>query len=112
MDVDHNIAFNIQKILENPVTQLRGQNLQEADGSKLFAHAEILCAAEQEGAGGNVILCGQPGPGQIFPAESKRLRRVHAQNVMENPEPFLPVQHLGADTQPFEVVEDVRFNAL
>ena len=36
MDVDHNIAFNIQKILENPVTQLRGQNLQEADGSKLF----------------------------------------------------------------------------
>ena len=31
--------------------------------------------------------------------------------AMENPEPFLSVQHLGADAQPFEVVEDVRFNA-
>ena len=30
---------------------------------------------------------------------------------MENPEPLLSVQHLGADAQPFEVVEDVRFNA-
>ena len=112
MDVDQNVAFNIQKVLENPVTQLRCQNLQETDGSELLAHAEILRPVKEEGAGGNVILGGQPGAGQIFPAESKRLRRVHAQNVMENPKPLLSVQHLGADAQPFEVVEDVRFNSL
>ena len=112
MDVDHNVAFNIQKVLENPVTQLRCQNLQETDGSELLTHAEILRPVKEERAGGNIVLGGQPGAGQIFPPESKRLRCIHAENVMENPEPFLPVQHLGADTQPFEVVEDVRFNAL
>ena len=112
MDIDHNVAFNIQKVLENPVTQLRCQNLQEADRRELLTHAEILCPVKEERTGGNVILGGQPGAGQIFPAESKRLRRVHAENVMENPKPLLSVQHLGADAQPFEVVEDVRFNAL
>ena len=112
MDVDHDIAFNIQKVLENPVTQLRCQNLQETDGSELLAHTEILRPVKEERAGGNIVLGGQPGAGQIFPPESKRLRCIHAENVMENPEPFLSGQHLGADTQPFEVAEDVRFNAL
>ena len=68
-------------------------------------------SSEGKGAGGDVVLGGQAGTGQVLPAEQKRLRGVHAQNVMAYPEPFLTRKHLSADTEPLEVVENVRLDS-
>ena len=112
MEIHNDVAFNVQEILQNTVTEFRSQNLQEADGGKLLAHPEIFCPVEQEGTGGNEILGGQAGSGKPVPGKIKRLKAVHAENVMENFEPVMAVQHFRCNAQSFEVVDDIRFDSL
>lgn len=112
MEIHNDVALNIQEILQNTVTEFRSQNLQKADGGKLLAHPEIFCPVEQEGAGGNEVLGGQAGSGKPVPGKIKRLKAVHAENVMENFEPVMAVQHFRCNAQSFEVVDNIRFDPL
>ena len=112
MEIHNDVALNVQEVLQNTVTEFRSQNLQEADGGKLLAHPEVLCPVEQEGTGGNEILGGQAGSGKPVPGKMKRLKAVHAENVMENFEPVMAVQHFRCNAQSFEVVDDIRFDPL
>ena len=48
VQADDQAAFHIQKIRQHTVIQLRGENLQEADGPVLLTHAELLAGAELE----------------------------------------------------------------
>ena len=112
MEIHNDVAFNVQEVLQNTVTEFRGQNLQKADGGKLLAHPEILCPVEQEGTRGNKILGGQAGSGKPVPGKMKRLKAVHTENVMENFEPVMSVQHFRCNAQSFEVVDNIRFDSL
>ena len=52
----HKTGLHIQKIRQNTVIQLRGQNLEEGHRAKLPAHAEGLAARKFQGRGGNEVF--------------------------------------------------------
>ena len=112
MQADNQVGFHIQKIGQHPVIQLWGQNLYEADGSVLLAHAELLAGAELKGAGGDKVLGGQAAGGQPVPGKAKWFRLVHVEDTMQLGKPRLSVQRFRRHAQPLEVIENVGLNAL
>ena len=111
MQIHNDVAFNIQEVFENTITQFRGKNLKIADGCVLLAHHKVPCRFEVERTGGDEVLGGQTGGSQPVPRETERLHGVHAEDVMEYLEPFMAIQHLCADAHSLEIVNKIGFNA-
>ena len=111
MQIYDNVALNFQEVLQNSITELRSQDLQETDGSILLTHHEIPGSFEVERAGCNEILGRKAGGSQPIPRETERLRCVHAEDVMEYPESFVAVQHLRAYAHSLKVVNDIGLDA-
>ena len=109
MDGNHQIALHIQEVFQNLVTELRCQDLEKADPAELFPHAKIPGTVKVKGAGSNKVFGAQTGFVEPFPVKEKGLRGVHAQNVMEHPEPLLTGEGFSHNPHAFEIVQDVRF---
>ncbi len=103
-------GFHIQKIGEDAVAELRGEDLQEAGTAAFAANAEALAGSELKGIRGDKIFDRQPGGSQPVPGEQERLLFVDVQHVVHEPEPVMAVQRLRRNAQPLEVVENIRFD--
>ena len=112
MQADNQVGFHIQKISQHPVIQFWGQNLYEADGSVLLAHAELLAGAELKGAGGDKVLGGQAAGGEPVPLKPEQQLLVHVEDTMQLGKPRLSVQRFRRHAQPLEVIENIGLNAL
>ncbi|MPM64342.1 hypothetical protein SDC9_111228 [bioreactor metagenome] len=112
MHGDDQAAFHIEKISQHSVVQLRREDLQKADRASFVSHAEQIAAFELKGAGSDKILDGEAGGGQPVPRKAERLRCVHLENVVQQPEALRAVQRSGGDAEALEIVEDVDLDAL
>ena len=112
MEIDDDAALHIQEVRQHTVIQFRSQDLNEADGTHLLAHAEVLSGAELKGAGGDKVLGGQPGGGQPVPGEPERLLFVHTENIVHDAQTLMAVQGERRHAQTLEVVEKVGFDTL
>ncbi len=78
----------------------------------LTPHAKLIPAFELKRAGSDEILDGEAGGSQPVPRKAERLRRVHMENVVQQPQTVRTVQGSGCHAEMFEVVENVDLDTL
>ena len=85
--------------------------MQERYRTNLTPHAEHISAFKLKRAGGNEILDGKAGRGQPVPRKAKWLRRVHAEDVVQEPQTVGTVQRCGCHAEVFKIVQNVDLDA-
>ena len=69
-----------------------------------MSHAKHVSAFELKRAGRNEILDGEAGRSQPVPRKAERLRRVHAEDVVQQPQAVRTVQRCSRYAEMLEVV--------
>ena len=105
-------GFHVQEVRQDAVIELRGQDLQEGHRPPFPAHAEGTAAGELQGGRGDEVLGAETRWGQPVPGEAEGRLVVHVEHIVEQPQPLRAVERCSHHPQAFEVVDDVRFDAL
>ena len=92
MQVDCHGVIQVKQFRQQPIRQLRGQNLQEGHRAGMVAHPEGLAVlGEGETGRGDIVLCGEPGFRQIRPVKMKFLLAVRVELAVQKLQTFQPV---------------------
>ena len=92
----HNLArIHIQKIRQNPVTQIRSCDGKVGHCPIHFPHLECPAAIERKGSRRNEIFHGQAGGHKPFPVKMELVIIPHVEHIMHQMQPVSAVQYFS-----------------
>ena len=112
MHGDNQVFVNIQKLGQHFVGQFRGQNLKIGYRAIGIAHHKVLAGFEQETRRRDIVLRPQAGFQYLVVGEGKRRFGFRVQRLIQDFQPFHPIQGIGGHAQDLEVVQNIRLDAL
>ena len=105
-------AVHLKEVREQPVIELRRDDVEEGHGAVFRAHAEVAARGKSKAARRDEVLDAQAGGCEQLPVEVERLLSVDVEDAVYEREAGFAVQRLGLDTELAEVVEDVQLETL
>ena len=109
---DNQVFVNIQKLGQHFVGQFRGQNLKIGYRAIGIAHHKVLAGFEHETRRRDIVLRPQAGFQYLVVGEGKRRFGFRVQRLIQDFQPFHPIQGIGGHAQDLEVVQNIRLDAL
>ena len=109
---DDERAVHLKEVSEQPVIQLRRDDVEEGHGAVFRAHAEVAARRESKTARRDEVLDAQAGGSEQLPVELELLLSVDVEYAVHQGKAGFAVQRLGLDAELAEVVEDVQLKAL
>ena len=106
------LRIQFQDFRKELVGELRSHDLQVRSRAPILAHPEQAGLPKVEAVRRDIVLCPQPGFGNVLPGEAERLPVAGMHLPMKQGQPRLSVQGLGGHPQPFEVARHIRLHTL
>ena len=105
-------AVHLKEVREQPVIQLRRDDVEEGHGAVFRAHAEVAAGRKRKAAWRDEVLHRHTAGRELLPVELELLLPVDVEDAVHQGKAGFAVQRLGLDTELAEVVEDVQLKAL
>ena len=103
MERNRHFRIQLQDLRQELVRELGRQNLQVGRRAPVLADAERPGLPEVEAVRRDIVLCAEPGFGDVLPGEAERLPVAGVHLAVEQGQPRLPVHRDRGNAQPFEV---------
>ena len=112
MERDRHFRIHFQKLRQQLVRKLRGQNLQIGGRAPGRPHPEQAAETEVKAVRGDKVLCGKAGLGYHIPRKPERVGAAGVELPVKELQPFQPREGAALDAQLFEVTANVRLHTL
>ena len=109
---DDERAVHLEEVCEQPVIELRRDDVEEGHGAVFRAHAEVAAGRERKAAWRDEVLHRHTAGRELLPVELELLLPVDVENAVHQGKAGFAVQRLGLDAELAEVVEDVQLETL